>query len=136
MSSISIVNRNESYKEILKNLAQKQAEVFNCLKENGSMNSQEIKEKLNFKDKCSITGRLKELEQKGLIAVAGSFRGKSVYRVNSEENTLNYRNTFKEMYSKNLKDLEEDSEKELSLYSLNLIQNEIKKLKKLINLLS
>jgi DNA-binding MarR family transcriptional regulator len=72
MSTISITNRNNSYKEIIKDLGLKQQQVFNCLKESGNLSSEDIKEILKLRDKCSVTGRLKELEERCLITAVGS----------------------------------------------------------------
>ena len=136
MSTISITNRNNSYKDIIKDLGLKQLQVFNCLKEFGSLSSEDIKETLKLKDKCSVTGRLKELEERCLIAAIGSRDGKTIYRINSEEMAIISRSDNKKKYEETLIELEKDIEKELSPTTLEMIANKISKLKKLITLIS
>jgi len=136
MSTISITNRNNSYKDIIKDLGLKQLQVFNCLQESGSLSSEDIKEALRLKDKCSVTGRLKELEERCLIAAIGSRDGKTIYRINSEEMAIISRSDNKKNYEETLIELEKDIEKELSPATLEMIANKISKLKKLITLIS
>jgi predicted transcriptional regulator len=135
MNSISISNRNEAYKEILKNLANRQKQVYDCLTQKGPLNSEEIKKHLSLEDKCSVTGRLKELEELCLIVPVSTSEGKTVYQVCTEENSLFLRNARKSEYILELFELEEDLKKNLSSVTISVIKPKISKLKKLISLL-
>lgn len=135
MSDISISNRNEAYKEVLKTLGKRQEQVFNCIKLKGPLNSEQIKQHLSFDDKCSVTGRLKELEERCLINPISTLEGKTVYEITPEENSLFLRNDRKAKYILTIYDLEQDLTKELSVVSLSMIHGKIIKLKKLISLL-
>jgi hypothetical protein len=136
MSNISITNRNNSYREIIKDLGLKQKQVFDCLQEAENLSSEDIKEILKLKDKCSVTGRLKELEEKCLISAIGSRDGKTIYKTNSRAFTLAIREHNKKIYEENLSELEKDLEKDLSVVTIDMIQNKISKLKKLIAIVS
>ena len=136
MSTISITNRNNSYKDIIKDLGFKQQQVFNCLKDSGSLSSEDIKETLKLKDKCSVTGRLKELEERCLITAIGSRDGKTIYTINSEEMAVVSRSDSKRNYEETLIELEKDIKKELSPVTLEMIANKISRLKKLITIVS
>lgn len=136
MSTISITNRNNSYKDIIKDLGFKQQQVFNCLKESGNLSSEDIKETLRLKDKCSVTGRLKELEERCLITAIGSRDGKTIYTINSEEGAVIRRSDNKKNYEDTLAELEKDIQKDLYPVTLEMIKSRILKLKKLITIVS
>jgi hypothetical protein len=136
MSTISITNRNNSYKDIIKDLGFKQQQVFNCLKESGNLSSEDIKETLRLKDKCSVTGRLKELEERCLITAIGSRDGKTIYTINSEEGAVIRRRDNKKNYEDTLAELEKDIQKDLYPVTLEMIKSRILKLKKLITIVS
>ena len=136
MSNISITNRNNSYREIIKDLGLKQKQVFDCLQEAENLSSEDIKEILKLRDKCSVTGRLKELEERCLITAVGSREGKTMYSINNEATALITRSSNKKNYENTLVELEKDIQKDLSPVALEMIQTRISKLKKLITIVS
>jgi len=71
MEQLTLFNRNESYKEILKKLPESKARVIKALEKLGKASNREIAEFLNLPVN-SITGRCKELRAEGVLIESGS----------------------------------------------------------------
>ena len=60
----------EAYEVIYDDLGNRQKEVLDCIKDNPGICNKEISEKLLLPINC-VTGRTKELRDKGLVVFAG-----------------------------------------------------------------
>jgi len=67
---MTLFTRNESYKEVLKDLTESKARVYRALYELKKASNREISEYLHLPINC-ITGRCKELRESGAVIEAG-----------------------------------------------------------------
>ena len=82
MNTIATQNRNKVYYEILENLPKKRKLIFNIIKENKGISTQEINKNYNWKVN-EISGRITELEKMCLISAVGSSKNSTTNKSNT-----------------------------------------------------
>lgn len=130
--------RNEGYKQIYQKLSDKRKKTLKMISKHEPCSVQDITKLYNI-DTCRVSGRFKELTQRGLIIPVGiktnydTGHGNTFYRVTTEEEGIDIRNkTFVELRNKKDK-LINDLNLKLSDLTKYAVEKEIIKINRMIN---
>lgn len=138
---LSVINRNETYKNIIEKLPNSRKVVYEVIYQLGYSSLDEVCFNLN-KTKNELSGRITELKYFGLIKeVSDGISSRSnnkvtVYSCTTQEERISIVNKRYISLIEEQKKLESDFIEGISIFTLDLIKKRISSIKKKINQLS